>query len=63
MDIFSQMFLRFKSVWFSVLFLFLYFGVVGQNNKLSGRVTSNGTPLIGASVAMENSSLGTITDL
>ncbi len=63
MDLFLQLFLRFKSVWFSVLFLFLYFGAVGQNNKLSGRVTSNGTPLIGASVAMENSSLGTITDL
>jgi hypothetical protein len=63
MDMFSQMFLKFKSVWFLLLFLILYFGAVCQNNKLTGLVTSNGTPLIGASVAMENSSLGTITDL
>lgn len=63
MDMFLQIFLRFKPVWFSVLFLFLYFGVEGQNNKLSGRVTSNGTPLIGASISLENSGLGTITDL
>lgn len=60
---FSQIFLRFKSVWFLALFLFLYSGVEGQNNKLSGRVTSNGIPLIGASISFENSGLGSITDL
>jgi len=63
MDMFSQIFLRFKSVWFLALFLFLYSGVEGQNNKLSGRVTSNGIPLIGASISFENSGLGSITDL
>ena len=63
MDMFLQMFLKFKSVWFLFFFLFFYFGAVGQNNKLSGRVTSNKSQLIGASVALENSSLGTITDL
>lgn len=41
----------------------MFLDAEGQKNQLSGRITSNGTPLIGATVAMENSSLGTITDV
>ncbi|MBU6169809.1 MAG: TonB-dependent receptor, partial [Bacteroidetes bacterium] len=63
MNMYDQLCIRCKSIWFFIPFLFVFLDAEGQKNQLSGRITSDGTPLIGATVAMENSSLGTITDV
>ncbi len=62
MDMYSPMRLIFKSF---VFFLFILFNSTlnGQNSKLTGRVLSLNEPLAGASVSLENSTIGTVTDL
>lgn len=57
----SQTFLIFR--FYLILLLSTYSGLEAQNSILKGRVTALGEPLVGASVSLENSSVGTITDV